>query len=95
MMLESHLLGSHPSANVKFSVFLMIFGTFVAALSDLSFDLEGYTMILINDVFTALNGVAMKKALISGPVNKMGILFHNSWIRSVPSLWCCSAIDLH
>jgi solute carrier family 35 len=81
MILEKYMLGSEPSARVQLSVFLMIFGTIVAALSDLSFDLQGYIMILLNDLFTALNGVVMKKTMNSCAINKMGILFHNSWIR--------------
>ena len=41
-------------------------------------------MILLNDIFTALNGVVMKKTLLNCSVNKLGVLFHNSWIGSVP-----------
>ena len=81
MVLEKYLLDVHASRKVQLSVFLMIFGSFVAALSDLAFDLDGYIMILLNDVFTALNGVVMKKTITSCHVNRMGILFHNSWIR--------------
>jgi hypothetical protein len=33
---------------------------------DLSYDTAGYTMVFLNNVFTALNGVWMKKASMSG-----------------------------
>lgn len=56
------------------------FGSAVAAVSDLAFDLEGYLMIFVSDVFTALNGVVMKKILVNSKINKMGVLYHNSWI---------------
>lgn len=37
-------------------------------------------MIAVSDVFTALNGVVMKRTLVACPaINKMGVLFHNSW----------------
>lgn len=80
MLLESHVLGTSPSSAVRMSVFLMIFGALIAAFSDLAFDFEGYVMIFLSDVFTALNGVVMKQTLVSCPsINKMGVLFHNSW----------------
>lgn len=76
MMGEYFILSKSPSSSVCVSVFFMIFGAIVAALHDLTFDLYGYTLVLLNNLFTALNGVYIKKA--SSRCSKMGILFYNS-----------------
>ncbi|TFJ87720.1 hypothetical protein NSK_001070 [Nannochloropsis salina CCMP1776] len=79
MLLEAYVFGTSPSTAVKMSVFMMIIGALVAAMSDLSFDTVGYAMILLSDLFTALNGVVMKKTLSSSStVNKMAVLYYNS-----------------
>lgn len=84
MLFEAYAFRTSPSRAVRWSVFLMIFGALVAALSDLAFDLEGYAMIAVSNVFTALNGVVMKRTLVACPaINKMGVLFHNSWTGCV------------
>lgn len=56
----------------------MVGGSLVAAVWDLSFDLNGYIMVFLNDAFTALNGIYMKKATMSGQCSKMGVLYYNS-----------------
>lgn len=79
MVFEAYAFGTSPSPAVRWSVFLMIFGALIAALSDLAFDMEGYLMIAISDIFTAANGVVMKRTLVACPsINKMGVLFYNS-----------------
>ena len=69
MLLEAYVFGSSPSTAVKMSVFMMIFGALVAAMSDLSFDATGYIMIFFSDLFTALNGVVMKRTFGLLPVD--------------------------
>lgn len=78
MMGEWYLLNAKPSPSIMFSVALMVGGSMIAAFYDLAFDLEGYTLVFFNNVFTALNGVYMKKASVSGKCSKMGVLFYNS-----------------
>ena len=78
MIAEFFVLNVRPSFPIIVSVFLMIGGALIAAVFDLRFDLIGYIFIFSNNIFTALNGVWMKKATISGRCSKMGVLFYNS-----------------
>lgn len=78
MIGEYFVLSSTPTSIVMVSVVLMIFGAIVAAMNDFSFDLYGYILVLLNDIFTALNGVYLKKASSSVTCSKMGVLFYNS-----------------
>eukprot|EP00126_Sphaerothecum_destruens_P009062 Sdes_comp20421_c0_seq1m14481 len=61
MIAEGVILGNVASRPVQFSIGLMIFGAAVAASNDLSFDFMGYLLIFVNNIFTALNGVVLKK----------------------------------
>lgn len=78
MLGEWYLLKARPSASIMISVSLMVGGAVIAALYDLKFDAQGYFLVFLNNIFTALNGVYMKKASISGKCSKMGVLFYNS-----------------
>ncbi|XP_025109699.1 UDP-sugar transporter UST74c-like isoform X3 [Pomacea canaliculata] len=69
MVAEYFILGVHASVFVQLTVFLMIFGAVIAASTDLSFDLMGYTFIMLNNIATAANGVYTKKKLDSKHYN--------------------------
>ncbi|CAD5212285.1 unnamed protein product [Bursaphelenchus okinawaensis] len=86
MVFEYLLLGTNVPFATKVSVFLMIFGSFIAAIYDLTFDAYGYFLILINDIFTAANGVYMKKKLDAKDLGKWGLLYYNSLFMIVPAM---------
>ncbi|XP_032942019.1 UDP-N-acetylglucosamine/UDP-glucose/GDP-mannose transporter isoform X8 [Catharus ustulatus] len=63
LLLEIIILGKRYPLNIIVSVFTIILGAFIAAGSDLSFNLEGYIYVLLNDIFTAANGVYTKQKI--------------------------------
>ncbi|XP_076217862.1 nucleotide sugar transporter SLC35D2 isoform X3 [Aptenodytes patagonicus] len=63
LLLEIIILGKRYPLSIIVSVFAILLGAFIAAGSDLSFNLEGYTFVLLNDLFTAANGVYTKQKI--------------------------------
>lgn len=85
MIGEFWVLKVRPSTSIQMSVYLMIFGSLVAASNDLAFNLLGYTYVLLNDFFTAGNGVLMKKKLESKDLGKYGLMYYNSLFMLLPA----------
>lgn len=86
MMLEFKILNVRPSKPVQFSVWCMVGGALLAASDDLTFNLHGYSYVMITNVLTAANGVFLKKKLDTIDVGKYGIMFYNSIIMLVPAV---------
>ncbi|XP_022907880.1 UDP-sugar transporter UST74c [Onthophagus taurus] len=96
MIAEFYILGIKPTFSVQFSVYTMIFGALVAASNDLAFNLHGYIFVLLNNVFTAANGVYMKKKLDAKDLGKSGLLYYNSLFMLFPGIiFAYTSGDLH
>jgi len=95
MCAEYLVLSNRPATQIVVSVLMMVGGAFFAALYDLTFDAYGYALVFFNNVFTALNGVYLKKATISGKCNKMGILYYNSLFSALVMLVFFVAEHVH
>lgn len=75
---EHFILRKANSNMVVASVILMVGGALMAAFNDLSYDSLGYLLVFFNNLFTAMSGIYLKQATISGKCNKLGVLYYNS-----------------
>jgi solute carrier family 35 len=96
MVAERLVLGVRAALSVKISVFAMVGGALIAAADDVTFTLKGYALVLVSDVFTASNGVFLKKKLDSKDLGKYGLMYYNSLFMFVPAIviaWQTGDID--
>lgn len=96
MLLELKILGVRPTTPVQISVYSMVGGALLAASDDLSFNLHGYTYVMITNTLTAANGVYVKKKLDSIDMGKYGLMYYNSLFMIGPAIigtWIIGDLD--
>ncbi|XP_066460173.1 nucleotide sugar transporter SLC35D2 isoform X1 [Eleutherodactylus coqui] len=86
LLLEMIILRKRYSLSVALSILAIVIGAFIAASFDLSFNLEGYTIVLLNDLFTAAYGVYTKEKINPKELGKYGVLFYNAAFMILPTL---------
>ncbi|XP_076429668.1 nucleotide sugar transporter SLC35D2 isoform X8 [Peromyscus maniculatus bairdii] len=86
LLLEAIILGKQYSLNIVLSVLVIVLGAFIAAGSDLAFNLEGYIFVFLNDIFTAANGVYTKQKMDPKELGKYGVLFYNACFMIIPTV---------
>lgn len=91
MLLEWVVLNKIVTRNVMLSVCVMVLGSFLAGLGDLSYDPLGYCLVFINNFITAANLVSIKKATIALSLDALSLFYYIS-LLSLPPVFILSLV---
>lgn len=91
MLLEYLVLGKTASKKIIITVFIMVLGSCIAGLGDLSFDPLGYCLVLINNFITAANLVSIKKATSIVSLEALPLFYYISLI-ALPIVFLLSIV---
>ena len=81
---EFYILKKTKSALVQISIYLMIVGAVIAAYDDLTFEINGYVFITLNNLFTTVNGIYTKQRLDGMKYGEYDLLYYNSVLTLIP-----------
>lgn len=87
MLAQYYILGAPLKRKVFWSVIVMILGSYIAALNDLTFSPEGYAYVMANNVLTMAAQIQTKRTL-SQQWSKSSILFWTSILTCIVSATC-------
>lgn len=93
LLFEWYFLKTQHKNVIKFSIFVILFGSLIAAINDLAFNAYGYFCIMINNFATAANGVCTKQKLEIKELGKYGILFYNALFTLPLAYYICLHTD--
>ncbi|XP_063681849.1 nucleotide sugar transporter SLC35D2-like [Bolinopsis microptera] len=83
MIGEITILRKRFSKLTVVTVVAMLGGVIIAFIGDLAYDSYGYTLVLLNDLFTAAYSIYLKKINDKKLMGKLGLMYYNS-IVSLP-----------
>lgn len=86
MISEQFILHIKQPILSQASVYLMVIGALIASSDDLTFNLEGYSYLMVNNIATAVQGVVIKQKLVTKNFNQYSLLFYNSMITVIPAI---------
>ena len=93
---EMYVLKVEKSRQLKLLIYIMVCGACVAAYDDLTFDLCGYCCVMLNNIFTSLNGIYTKVYLNETNLSEFDILNFNALVSIPPMLvlmWMTNDVD--